>query len=190
MLSVALVVPPPWSTAADALAAVLAESFPDLPPLVAPHVSLRQSFRASDPIHAARAVRRALQHMRPGMIAVGGVGSFLAADSAVEVVYIAVAGAWLTLAHQRVLRETEPIAEPPSPGEPAFELEGFRPHLTVAMPRDLAEPPERRASVLNQAIALWPRLRPSGDGFRAEEVTLSRWRADGAGEILARVVLA
>ena len=186
LLSVALVVPPPWSDAAAALASALAQAFPDLPPLVAPHVSLRQSFRAPDPVIAAGAVERALRHLKPGAIAVSGVQPFLAADGEVEVVYIAVAGAWLSLAHQRVLRETEAIAEQPPAGESAFELIGFRPHITVAVPRDLSGSPERRAAVLRLATELWPPLRPAGDGFEAAEVTLSRWQTEGDGETLAR----
>lgn len=186
LLSVALVVPPPWSEATATLAATLAAAFPDLPPLVAPHVSLRQSFRTAEPAEAVRAVERGLRHLPPAPITVDGVQAFLAADDGVEVVYVAVAGAWLSLAHQRVLRETEAIAEQPPAGEPAFELAGFQPHITVAVPRDLRGPLKRRAAVYRLAADIWPRLRPTGEGFRAAEVTLSRWQTEGDGEVLTR----
>lgn len=177
LLTVALDVPSPWSDAVGDVAAALHAAYPDLPqPLFAPHISLRQSFRSTTPAAAVAAVARALRGLPAVAIDVDSIDAFQAPDGTVEVVYLAVAAPWLRLAHLRLMRETAVIDAPPTPGNPAFELLGFRPHITLAVLRELPCPTAARAAIVSRAAVLWAERRPQGTGFTASTVTLSRWQ--------------
>lgn len=186
LLTVVLGVPPPWSDAIAATAAALHSAYPSLPPpAFAPHISLRQRFVSATPARAAASVARALRGLPPARVQVNDVHAFLASNGSAEVVYLAVTSPWLALAHLRIVRETEAIAAPPAPGNPAFELRGFQPHITLAVLREVTDVALRHA-VVTHAAELWNARRPAAEGFVGTTVLLSRWQtANGAETIRA-----
>lgn len=182
-LTVALTLPPPWRAAVQATTAALHAGFDAAPNnAFLPHISLCQSFqpaaREGTPA-ALRAIVRALVGLPPATIRIGNVDSFADDEGAPAVVYLDAQANWLHLANLRLVRETAPHREPPTPdappaGNPAFDLGGYTPHITLLFTRYLPEAAERRRA-LARAAALWRQQRPAdaGTGFTPVEAIVT-----------------
>jgi len=182
--AISLTVPAPWREAVAATTTALRRQFPSVPPaMFAPHISLCQSFCTDEPDALVMAVARVVRGLPPALVQVGGVRSFDDANASPLVLYLDVQAAWLRLAHLRLLRETGPYRSQPAgdddaPGNPAFDLEGYTPHITLLFARYLPAAVER-ARALREATTTWDALRPAGAGFPAGEVVVSTYRMSG-----------
>lgn len=184
VLAVTLTVPEPWARAIVAAARVLCDEFDGIPAMpFEPHISLCQSFTPGSSLHAvATAVGCAIGDLPAAFIRVGGVRTFNedGADPAPEVVYVAAEAGWLFNANHRLVLATDPHrrTDVPSPGNPAFDLAGYTPHITLVFTRDLPRNPRLRHAVAERAAVLWQATRPAGDGFWADDIVLSAVECD------------
>jgi 2'-5' RNA ligase len=182
--AISLTVPALWGDAVTATTAALRKAFPSVPPaMFAPHISLCQSFCTAEPEAVIAAVERIVRGLPPALVRVGGVRSFDDADGSPLVLYLEAQAPWLRLAHLRLLRETAPYRihpenEDEAPGNPAFDLEGYTPHITLLFARYLLSAAER-GRALREAVATWAARRPPGEGFPVSEVVVSTYPMSG-----------
>lgn len=180
-VSVALELPAEWAGAVGRVIIALADEF-DCQAMrsVTPHISLRQSFLPSVGLELVEsAVAKALAGAPVLPVSVGPVASFDRAPGDPSVIYLAAASKWLDYAHLRLLDLTGPLRARPrspllAPGNPAFDLSGFTPHITLAMD-DLPAAVDTRKSMLVRAAELWQSHAPASPSFLPERVTLSVW---------------
>jgi len=181
-LTVALLVPEPWREAIATAIGQLHREFPSLPTSpYAPHVSLCQTFYSDTPLPTvAGAIEAALCGAPPAAVAVDGVCTFDGPDGNPDVVYVGADSPWLRLAHTRLMRTTAAYrcSAPqglPLLGNPAFDLAGFNPHITLLIVRDEPASADRLRLIAGRAAAVWAAHRPAGAGFAVTDVALSTW---------------
>ena len=179
--SVALELPAAWRDACAATTLALRRElgYNAIRP-VWPHLSLCQSFVPSVPLgELVVAVRGALRDLPGGRVDIVGLASFADRDGSPVVLFLEAGGAWLRRCHARVVEATLPLRAETAfaVGNPAFDLDGYTPHITLAMDEIPGER-ARRHEVARRVDRLWNAHRPAEDWFAPEEVVVKLWEID------------
>ena len=179
--SIALELPASWRDACAATTLALRRELGGeaIRPLW-PHLSLCQSFVPAVSLgELATAVRRVLRTLPAGRVDVGGLASFADGDGSPAVLFLAAGGDWLRLCHARVVEATQPLRAATGfvVGNPAFDLDGYAPHITLAMD-EIRGDPTRRREAARLVARLWSEHRPAESWFAPEEVVVKLWEID------------